>query len=456
MPQFQHIYDGKNEGVALPSGERLDKAQENLGRTILDAEKIRLEEFRKNEDWLLKSTTVDLKALASAGAAATQAKYYDKFVEDTAKIYKQAGGEKNLSTDQKIEINKQRMFFEAEQNKLLGDQKKFEMEEALVNRDPRFDKKKWLEQKASKYITTGVFDNTPPPWQAKNLGKYFNDNKVKGTTYTEDKYETNIYGKKVYQPVVINGTRQEAEAHVENHILADPQLLEGAFEEFSSLPESKQMEYLADFDTNKDGSLSEQEKQTIPNLNAPTRDNPILKYAKEKYWQQVRTVTQSKETGAAPPSTSSGGTSNFKYGSGNWTKYTPSAPTKANLGADMNTDNYHSFGQFESYVIPVENIEVQDKNGNKVGTGQQNLLVKPTGYDEESGKFTFTVLQNYKSQNRRGNGDQIAIAKEDVPPEFREIEIVVDGKTVKIKDVPLKNKGASTSTESKYDKYKRK
>ncbi len=308
MQQFQHTFTGKDTAVILPSGERLDKAQENMSKLITDAEKIKLEEFKKNEEWLVKASTVDMKALISAGATATQTKFYDKFINDTTAIVKQAGGLGKLNADQKIAIARARKFYDAEQNKLLGDQKKYEMAEQIAMKDPKYDYVRFLKENGASFALTGTYNNAPIPLKAKSLGAFFDKNKVTGTpTPAITQYRTNELGKKEQKDFVYRATDKEARDYVANNILNDPQLLEGAFEEFSALPESEQWKYFSTYDTDKSGTLSEQEKSFIPDSQSKDINNPILKYAQDKYFEQVRVPEDSAWRQALPPSKGKGG-----------------------------------------------------------------------------------------------------------------------------------------------------
>jgi hypothetical protein len=331
---------------------------------------------------------------------------------------------------------------------------KYKMAKELHDRDPKLDPVKFNKIMSETYYKNGRYPDIEAQIKSKNLGVYFNNNKAKGSEeFLPPEYRTLTGGKQEVRDRKYGSTIAQTKEFITQSILSDRGLMEGASDEFNSLPESKKWEYLKDFDTDKSGTLDATEQSTIPSKESQEPTNPILRYAQDKYLELAREDRSSAWKGATVGSTATGDMKTFKYVTGNPTKYNPVEAIETTLGA-TSYKKYHSFGQFETYFIPAENIEVQNANGNTEKITVKNLKVIPTGYDENKREFTFNVLQNYKSGNTRGNGDQIAIKLDKLPKEFGNIEVLIGGKPVKIKDIP--NTPNETPEEDPWSKYKRK
>jgi hypothetical protein len=100
-----------------------------------------------------------------------------------------------------------------------------------------------------------------------------------------------------------------------------------------------------------------------------------------------------------------------------------------------NYTTYHPTLKWPTQNIPVDDVVVWKPNGEKVRVTKKTLQLQYTGYDENTDQLTFLTESNYYGDDTNGKGDQIAIQFKDVPPKFGELEILVEGKRVKIKDV---------------------
>ena len=437
-PTFQNTFTGKDTAVTLPDSGRLDRAQERLSNTIIDADKIKYDAFKENEKWLLEQGDVDLAPLISAGATAAMAGELEQFNKDITTLTK-GKNLSNLPLQDKQEIMRRKNILESRQNKYLGDQQKYQMAEQAVRNSDKYDKEEFYERWGKPMATTGVFNEEPLPVKAIDPSLYYTQrrNKIYGTqTSGEAEFRVNQYGVREEKKPEYSASPEEAKAAIAADIYSNEGLRKGYFNEFVKLPKSEQLKYL---DANKDGTISENEKKALGS-NDEFSYNPIVAYAQDKYLNTSRYTTG--QFGAPTSVPGSGSTSDmktFKYGTGSPTKYTPVEAIPTTIGS-TSYQKYHPFGQFETYYIPSESIDIKNTNGNREFTTNKSLRVIPLGYDEVTDEFIFKVTQNYKSQGSRGNGDEIAVKRSKLPSEFGDIQVMVNKKPTLIRDVPRDSK----------------
>jgi hypothetical protein len=157
--------------------------------------------------------------------------------------------------------------------------------------------------------------------------------------------------------------------------------------------------------------------------------DPDMKVLSDKdYFSTIAVPTYKDKLIRRPVGSSSGG-SGINFGGAN-IKYEPTERQ-----AFRNYKTYHPTLKWPTQNIPVDDVIVWKPNGEKVRVTKKTLQLQYTGYDEETDQLTFLTESNYYGGDQLGKGDQIAMQSEDVPPEFKDIEILVEGKKVKIKDV---------------------
>jgi len=428
---IQHIYDGKGTGVTLPSGERLDRAQSGMNDLILQAEKLKLESFKKNEEWFLNSQDVDVETFLSAANTETQAKLIDEYNNKAQNILKARGGDfNNLTTQDKLELSKGRKVLESEQQRMLGDLEKFKMAREVVTKNQdKYSLEEANELIFKPYITTGKFNDDPLPIKEQSLDAYLDNNKVRGSVTNDYTYYTNPNGVKVKQPIKVIGTEQEARDFVKNRILSNEANQKWAFKEFAKQPEDVQLRYL---DANKDGKVDASERGNPQNLRS--EENPIIKWAQDTRWQKARQVTEGTETGAAP---STGGNFSIFNGFGKKTTYTPTEARAVPIGTTSYT-SFHDLNNIPAKDIVVgTNIRVLDaEKGDKVQQPKTPISADLVGYDEAKDEFVFVATKNWYDfdawNGAKGKDIRFAVKRNELGKEYNEFDIIKDGKTVKI------------------------
>lgn len=419
MANFTRQYTGENAGIKLGENTTL-RTQENMNQTILNADKLKLEVFQKNKDWILKQSDIDLQPLISTASAEVQSRELKEFNDWV--VSKVKGGEDlaNLSIDTQTELLRRKQILMSNQDRMMGDQKKYEIAEQMARRNPKVDYPRFLEEIGIPFATTGRFNDAPLPLLPKSPDAFFmnNRNKAEGDVTTTEDYYTNPNGKKVLKSTVHSATEQQARDFVVANLFNDEQLREGVFQEFSNLPESEQWKYLKDFDTDKSGKLDETELRIIPPKDSDDSNNPILRYAQDKYWAKARRSVEGKETGAAQSQrisfnwnsvVNAGNNQNDKF-------INQGASVVPSVEGDFNFPDYYNLGgtsqTAESQKIP--RVVVKDDKGNEIIKPlNETALFHLVGYSKLTDRLYIQLDGNSSDNMTYSKGDLLVVPASD-------------------------------------------
>lgn len=444
MP-IQRLYTGRNSSVVLPSGERVDRAQQGMNNLILEAEKMKLDSFKKNEEWYLKTNDVPIETYISTANTEAQAKMVDAYNKQAQDILKARGGDfNNLTTQDKLELAKGRKILESQQQSMLGDLEKYKMARDVINKNQdKYDLEEANDTIFKPYLTTGKFNDAPLPIKAQSLDSFLDNNKVRGSVTNDYEYYTNPNGLKVKQPVKVIGTEIEARDFVKNRILSNEANQKWAFKEFAKQPENVQLQYL---DVNKDGKVDNSERGGAQDLRS--EENPIVRWAQDTRWKKARQIVEGSETGAAQQN--SGNFSIFN-GFGKKTTYTPTEARPVTIG-QTDYKAFHDFGNLPAKDIAVNtNIRVLDAEaGDTVKQPKTPITADLVAYDEDKDEFVFIATKNWYDfdawNGAKGKDIRFAVKRSELGKEYGDFEIMKDGKKVKIGNItpstatPTKNK----------------
>ena len=278
MPQFQHIYTGKDTGVTLPSGERLDRAQDKMSEMIISADKLRFESFQKNEAWFLKTSDLPVESYLSTASTEYQAKLLDEYNNKSIAIVKARGGMDKLTTEDKLELVKGKQFVQGEQQRMLGDQEKYKMAKQVVQRNKDYyDEGKFDELMMGTLFKDGRYpDAEELPIRAKSIDEDLSSHPVYGSKSTTvlKPVEGNP-DKEV--PYEYSATKEEVARVIAGKAFSNPQYLEEVKQDWESLSEQDKNKYL---DPDGDGV-----KQYKASENMKDLTNPLLMNYIDKHWQ---------------------------------------------------------------------------------------------------------------------------------------------------------------------------
>jgi hypothetical protein len=194
-----------------------------------------------------------------------------------------------------------------QQQQLAHYQQYLGMKEAMLkDTQGRFDKEEFRQWEED-YQQSGQFDHATMPLQGVSPSIFLQKNPVPGT----ETYDPKISSKR-------SGTQAEAREWIRQQAYTSEVFRIGLIKEFQALSPTDKAKYL---DTDKSGTVSPQEAQAGEGVNVNKPDNPILRYALEKYTNTAIGVTALKPT---KPSTGSSSKSSNKIELfGKWTDFAP-------------------------------------------------------------------------------------------------------------------------------------
>jgi hypothetical protein len=244
---------------------------------ILSAQKLKYDTYKKNEEEFLKTANIDPVFVLSTAARETQSKLLDQFNNKWGAVMKQKGG--NLSTDDKVNMSKERDFIIMNQQKMQSDMTQaFAAKDAVSkdiqgNLDHQDFQRRW-----DSFISTGDWEQgpllpssvDPDEFFGKDVNKgNFGDTTVSKTVLNPDKTLTT----KKFEST---GTEQDGRNLVASYMHGNDRMARGWIEKFQQLKTTNPQEY----------------KKYIEEGN-----NPILRWAQDNYWDKVlktKEITEQK------------------------------------------------------------------------------------------------------------------------------------------------------------------
>ncbi len=292
-------YTGRGIGEALtkPSGDKVLLAQERMSQRMLEADKFRYQETKEARNKFLEGIDIKPEYLLSAQMTKKQAEKIQLFNDKWSAEYRRYNYNPPIGVKAAFQSDKN--ILQSWQNEQLQQLGQWKILNDAVQKDKgvSYDINRWNEI-TSEFLETGRMDITSPPLKSILPNNYFQKNKVQGTAQPKTVRES-VGGLSGIRTVIHSGTIDEAKDFIESNILSNPQLLQGAAEDFmrNATPQEK-IKYL---DINADNVVSPEEERTGPDRNA------IIEWVKDKYanlaierkpyqWKQDRVV----RGGAAP------------------------------------------------------------------------------------------------------------------------------------------------------------
>jgi hypothetical protein len=441
MTQFANSFTGKGIAPVLPSGEGLQHSQERMGDMLIAAEKTKYDIFQKNAEEFRKDVNIDPVALLSDSAMRVQSKYISDFNNKWGAIKHQ--NRDHLSEDQQVQMQSEKNVVIMHQQKMQSDMQQAMQEKEIVDKDAgrTFDGTEWYQKKWKPYIESGNWNSSPIPIKSKSIDEFLLKNPLSNKITIEETPEEKG-GYKGLASTKYSTDEVSAREHVKNVILSNDAYGKDAIQQFLDQPEAIKKQYFVD--KNKDGVISADEATDI---------NPIIKWAQDTKWQKARRV---EDRAWRKLETSTGNSGNMRT----WQKqvYTPTSAMDSPYPG-LPSKSYHPFPQLvKQMTIPIARMELlePDKVTPSIERPQQSIKGFVTGYDEESDKITFLISQDYKDLDyptlASGKGMQIAVPRSAFSKEiFDDIEIVKDGKMIKLKDITTAQKTTTTPVKKRFN-----
>ncbi len=429
MANFSQGFTGKDTAITLPSNEGVQRAQQGLNAIITQAEELRYKTWKDNKDQFLKNATIDPVFVLSDSSRKSQMALINNFNKKWGKKAQETNY--NFTEQDRQDMLTEKNFIISEAQNQQAQMQRFLQHRDMVAKDIQglYDTNAFGEA-MDRYMETGIYDLSRPPLKALSPSSYLSGmaNKETGEYIMGDKTDqvTMPSGQVAYR--TFNIDPKSVGDWLAPRILSMPEQYQlGMVKEWADLPQPEKDKWLNMADTNQDKQIDEGEKK-----------NAILEWAKDRYTRDVLKPKLSTPKGVA--GANNRGMSNLKAFGKN-TSYAPTEAKPTRLG-QTDYSNYHTFNNLPAWDIPVgTTIRLLNPKGEKEMKPDNTLSVDITGYDEDKDEFTFIVKSNFENlygavpAMERGKDWRIAIKRKDLPPEYNTLEIMKNGKVVKVGDI---------------------
>jgi len=385
---------------------------------MLNAERIRYGAFRENQDRYLKMSDIPLESYISDANAKTQTELVTNYNNIAEGILKKRGNSfENFKPEDWLALQQGRRFLEAEQERMSVDLARFKEMDKIVQSDQnKWDTEEWDQLKLD-YLKNGRLQDVELPIRAQPLD--FTRDKANGTQTIEYGEPTLVNGKWMRGGKQFSASEPEARAKVKNKVFSSEANRKWLLKEFNSLSEQDKIKYL---DVNGDNQLSDAERrQGLQNVD----NNPILRYAQDKYWSQARDVSDLRESSVEPPRTASGLSINLF---GRTVKFAPGAEKQGSViyGDETFVDPVEFDGSFKINNIPTRGGKVFRRTGTSSITSNGNIEGYLKNYDKERDVL---ILAATGTDPNIDNGTLVEIPASNFNQvEINKIPIVINGK----------------------------
>ena len=299
-------YTGERAGAGQinPIGDKTLQAQERMNETILEANKFKYTERKKEEAEFLKGIEVTPEVLLSAKMREQQATKIQEF----NKIWSPAIKKGYLTMEEKTRMATDRAILEGWQKDQLGKLGMWKQMNDAVTANPLELDSVEMQEITRKLFEEGELTVTRPPVRAKNVANYLKQYSSKITDeFPSEPILENRGGTTFRRTQTTNIKSDQIQQKIEEALLSGNEgVLKGLVEDFDRYnpTESDKAKWLVDID--QSGSIDTEERQ-----------NGILKWAKQHPPYQQMAITKSSDwmpvskpsgTGTASNSVTLGGT----------------------------------------------------------------------------------------------------------------------------------------------------
>jgi hypothetical protein len=282
MANFDTFYRGGTPATVLPT-EKFEQASERLSDLLIRTAETKHKIFKENQKQFLETGNIEPEFVIADSARKNTTDQIEQFNKKWASIQASRPMGQLSTKDLQDMATQKNLIMSQNQKDVVAMQKYIQMKD-MVAKDPlKYNKDRFLEWE-DEYLSTGNFNYTTPPIKGVNPLSFFSDDK--------NRLEATI------QPMVVDtkGTQmaertpmaseEEAKAYVESLIMNRDDFRQGVIDAFASLKNTDFATYKKYLDVNKDGTISEEEKQ------AAEGGNPIVQWAKDTYWKNAVKVKQ--------------------------------------------------------------------------------------------------------------------------------------------------------------------
>lgn len=259
MGNFQNSFSGKNTGIVLDDGGKLNQAQQGMSSLILQAEKLKQDTFRKNFEDYSKASDIDPVFVLSDSAMKTQAGLLSQFNNYWGKVYKDRGG--NLTQEDQVSMARDKRYLMMQQQQMQSSMEQAMQDRNILSKDVNgnYDHEKG-DAKWQNYLQSGTYDNSPLEPSAMTIEDVFGQRKIQTANAYEEPDKSNPDRIAQY-----SANKEDVGQQITNEAHTKPRVMKDVFNEWSALPQ-----------TEKDKKLAENSGQ-----------NPILQNYIDNHWQNL-------------------------------------------------------------------------------------------------------------------------------------------------------------------------
>jgi hypothetical protein len=286
------LYSGVNAGAGQinPIGDKTLQAQERMQETILEANKFKYTERKKEEAEFLKGIQVTPEVLLSAKMREQQATKIQEF----NKIYSPLIKKGYLTMEEKTRMATDRAILEGWQKDQLGKLGMWKQMNDAVTANPLELDSVEMQEITRKLFEEGELTVTRPPVRAKNVASYLKQYSSKITDeFPSDPILKTENGTTFRRTQTSNIKADQISQKIEEALLSGNEgVLKGLVEDFDrwNPTEESKVKWLMDIDQSGD-------------IDAEERQNGILKWAKQHPpYQQMAVVKSSDWMPVSKPS----------------------------------------------------------------------------------------------------------------------------------------------------------
>lgn len=422
--EFPILYTGKESGVRIPDFDKLERSERSLHENVKKGAEEQYKRKKEDEDWFLEMAKSDPKLLINDKLREKQAAAIEEYNNFGAQIWSSAK-EGGLSMQDKLSLQRRKDALTSYQDKLLSNQKRWESELAIMQKDDKeyYDPEYFAEAQkqlwdSGEYPTTGL---VPKP---QDILVALMKDKVEFSEVPIASIKDPATGK--YVSGTANMTEEQARYLVAAKALSNSAYMRDVIEKFSALPESEQEKYLVDYDGN--GKIDPAEKKTA--LDEPMNlNNPILRWAQDRFAPDVRKINYGAPSSL--PGASGGGS---RYG-------TDKSPLQMSTNKTFGSTTYAEY--YNNPKRTITNTPLQGgrilREGGDVGLKRdknvQGLIFTGVGVRSDGKTELLFALPSDNYMNiGAAAGTNLAFPAENYP-EYQDEWIEKDGKRIQVKDL---------------------
>jgi len=282
MGSFDILYTGSSSAARIPELGILQRAEEKYYDTIARKDEIATAQAKQNEQEYLAAMKNDPVYLVAGKNQQIQSDAIENYNNKWGKIFMQRNG--RLTTQDKLDMQKDKMALTMMQQGLLSDQQRYLSEKEVMQKDLKgFYDPDVFNAEEQKYLKTGKYTPTAliPRPQDITLGfknTYKDYNPTEQIRQWKDEAGTGWIAQDIQ-----NMTREDAVAKLPEFILSNQGYIRRMLIDAEKPENSKEVEkYLMEYDENHNGVLDPAEKQNA--ISQPVNyNNPLLKWAANHY-----------------------------------------------------------------------------------------------------------------------------------------------------------------------------